>query len=292
VGPRVGAIRKEGLGLLRYARPARALGIHPSMLISSDLLSRRTARTLPHCSGAVPERGGRRRTFERAPHLHLSPPGSRPVSRSLASYIRDDVVILSHVMSLLVRPGRPRNVLRLFCPAIPFRPFSCGLLFPNEQQPCFEHLSALPPNTPVPVPSVGQEDEKRYARSDGVSVWSTIWTEEMTNGKRNEVILVRGGEKEGGWVAVWQLEAPVCKYLFGSTWRGERPPAELRQNLRFCHNVQLSCGLPSPTRSSPSRPPSLFARSPTSVSSPAMSSFGIVRQVDASPPGRGSKRRR
>jgi hypothetical protein len=139
VGPRVGAIRKEGLGLLRYARPARALGIHPSMLISSDLLSRRTARTLPHCSGAVPERGGRRRTFERAPHLHLSPPGSRPVSRSLASYIRDDVVILSHVTSLLVRPGRPRNVLRLFCPAIPFRPFSCGLLFPNEQQPCFEH---------------------------------------------------------------------------------------------------------------------------------------------------------
>ncbi|KAL7411827.1 TRAPP trafficking subunit Trs65-domain-containing protein [Mrakia frigida] len=65
----------------------------------------------------------------------------------------------------------------------------------------------FPPQTPNPTPSTGSSEERRYARAEGVPVWSATWGN--TTKKRKEIILGRI-DGEGSWIAVWELEAPVA----------------------------------------------------------------------------------
>ena len=67
----------------------------------------------------------------------------------------------------------------------------------------------FPPQTPNPTPSTGSTEERRYARAEGVPVWSATWG--STPKKKKEVILGRI-EGEASWIAVWELEAPVGEY--------------------------------------------------------------------------------
>ncbi|CED82930.1 TRAPP II complex, Trs65 [Phaffia rhodozyma] len=63
-------------------------------------------------------------------------------------------------------------------------------------------------STPFPTPGVGSLEEKRYARSEGVQAWSTIWGHESANHERKWVGLSKN--EKGSWVAVWELQAPVA----------------------------------------------------------------------------------
>lgn len=61
------------------------------------------------------------------------------------------------------------------------------------------------PSTPLPTPSVGSNEERRYVRSEGVSVWSSIWTPSTTNG-----LYLAWSEEENLWVGIWALDVPVA----------------------------------------------------------------------------------
>lgn len=66
-------------------------------------------------------------------------------------------------------------------------------------------VGAAMPSTPLPTPSVGSSEERRYIRSEGVSVFSAIWAPSDTIG-----VHLGWSADEGLWVAVWGLDVPVA----------------------------------------------------------------------------------
>ena len=61
------------------------------------------------------------------------------------------------------------------------------------------------PSTPLPTPSVGSYEERRYIRSEGISVFSALWEPAADNG-----VYLAWLAEENVWVAIWGLDVPVA----------------------------------------------------------------------------------
>lgn len=61
------------------------------------------------------------------------------------------------------------------------------------------------PSTPLPIPSVGSYEERKYVRAEGISVFSALWTPAADNG-----IYLAWSAEENLWIAVWGLDVPVA----------------------------------------------------------------------------------
>jgi hypothetical protein len=74
------------------------------------------------------------------------------------------------------------------------------------------HPSIIPPSTPHPVPSTGDQDRK-YNTAEGTVLVANIWGSN-TAPDSPEAFALLWSQEEDAWVAVYRMSITICKFLF------------------------------------------------------------------------------
>jgi hypothetical protein len=72
------------------------------------------------------------------------------------------------------------------------------------------HPSILPPSTPNPMPSTGEQDRK-YTTSEGTLLVANIWGNNTAEDS-SEAFALLWSEAEACWIAVYRMVVTVCRF--------------------------------------------------------------------------------